>query len=91
MNPWLTGLVVPPKVIHAQGDPKLFFFLGGGGGWRAIVGMFYGLEMACLKMLVPGGVIFLQQDCPFPLEKYIRSKIALPRSDTLAWHPSAYK
>lgn len=81
MNPWLTGLVVPPKVIHAQGDPKLF--LGGMGG-RAIVEMFYELEMACLKMLVPGGMIFLQQDCLFPLEKYIRSKIALPRSDTLA-------
>lgn len=36
-------------------------------------------------------MVFLQQDCPFPLEKYIRSKIALPRSDTLTWHPSAYK
>lgn len=79
MNPWLTGLIVLPKVIHAQGDPKLLFFWGG-----AIVEMFYGLEMACLKMLVPGGMIFLQQDYLFPLEKYIWSKIALPRSDTLA-------
>lgn len=60
MDKQLTGLEVPPKIIHAQGSPKLFFWGGG-----TIVEMFYGLETACFKMLVPGGWYFCNKTVRF--------------------------
>lgn len=73
MNNGLTGVGVSPKIIHAQGNPKL----------QGKLEMFYGLEKGCFKMLVPGGTLCLQQDGAFPLEKYIASKRALPIDGTM--------